>query len=393
EEKAKADEAARIKLAQEEKAKADEAARIKLAQEEKAKADEAARIKLAQEEKAKADEAARIKLAQEEKAKADEAARIKLAQEEKAKADEAARAKLAQEALAKVPMDATTKSMLNLTKLATDSKIEQDELIAKLNETVASRQKDLRDLKQENDLSEQGIYSEPKPFKSVSGENAALESLKNQIENVIKNQDVKIKELENLYNDRLKKVPNTQDPTNKIYLNEISTLKEAQEKAKRSKETLVSELESIKIATEFERKRRIKRAAYDNEEDRYNKDRAALSQIKRFTEVSSVPLKESDFDFGEEQSDNIQIVKDVRNVENGYYLVIAVHNDVAKRDEFLTKAVAAGQSNINFFYDVATNKYYIYYEKFDYIESARNAMQSKGSTPYNGKMSMIKIEN
>jgi hypothetical protein len=283
--------------------------------------------------------------------------------------------------------------MKNLTKLAVDSKIEQEELIIKLNETVASREKDLRDLKQENDLSEQGIYTEPKPFKSVSAENAALESLKVQIDDVIKSQDIKIKELEDLYKERLKKVPNAQDKINLIYLNEILILKEAQAKAKRSKETLVSELESIKIATEIERKRRIKRAAYDNEQDRYNKDRATLKLIKQITEVSTVPLKESDFDFGEERSDNIQIIKDVRNVESGYYLVIAVHDDVAKRDEFLTKAIAAGQNNINFFYDVATSKYYIYYDKFEDIDSARNAMNSKGSTPYNGRMSMVKIEN
>ncbi|AXP82660.1 hypothetical protein CJ739_3598 [Mariniflexile rhizosphaerae] len=409
--KAKAEEAARIKLAKEAKAKAEEAARIKLDQEAKAKAEEAARIKLAQEAKAKAEEAARVKLAQEAKAKAEEAARVKLAQEAQAKAEEAARIKQAQEAQAKaeeearikqeeldaalisVPKDATGIAMQNLTKLASDSKIEQAELIIKLNETVASRKKDLQDLKQENDLSEQGIYTEPKPFKSVSAENAALESLKVQIDDVIKAQDIKIKELEDLYKERLKKVPNAQDKINMIYLNEISVLKEAQAKAKRSKETLVSELESIKIATEIERKRRIKRAAYDNEQDRYNKDRETLNQIKQFTEASAVPLKESDFDFGEERSDNIQIIKGVRNVESGYYLVIAVHSDVAKRDEFLRKAVAAGQNNINFFYDAATSKYYIYYDKFDYIEGARNAMKSKGSTPYNGKMSMVKIEN
>ncbi|MFG6687445.1 PorP/SprF family type IX secretion system membrane protein [Mariniflexile sp. HNIBRBA6329] len=417
--KAKAEEAARVKLAQEAKAKAEEAARIKLAEEAKAKAEEAARVKLVEETKAKAEEAARIKLAQESKAKAEEEARIKLAEEAKAKAEEAARVKLAQEAQAKaeeaarikaeqeakikqeeldaalilVPTDATGIAMNNLSKLATDSKIKQEELLIKLNETVANREKDLKDLKEENDLSEQGIYKEPKPFKSVSAENAALESLTIEIDDIIKSQDLKIKELENLYKERLKKVPNEEDSVNMIYLNEILILKEAQAKAKRSKETLVSELESIKIATEIERKRRIKRAAYDNEQDRYNKDKLALEQIKKFTETSAVPLKKEDFDFGDAQSDNIKIVKDIRNVESGYYLVLAVHSDVAKRDEFLTKAVAAGQNNINFFYDVATSKYYIYYEKFDDINNARNAMQSKGSTPYNANMSMVKIEN
>lgn len=103
-------------------------------------------------------------------------------------------------------------------------------------------------------------------------------------------------------------------------------------------------------------------------------------------------MKATDFDYGEEQS-NMQILKSIKNVDNGFYLVVAVHSDVAKRDAFLTKAVAAGQTNINFFYDVNTSKYFIYYDKFDNIDEAKKALQSKGSTPYNGKMSIAKIEN
>jgi hypothetical protein len=55
--------------------------------------------------------------------------------------------------------------------------------------------------------------------------------------------------------------------------------------------------------------------------------------------------------------------------------------------------VASGQADVNFFYDVNTSKYYIYYEKFDSIEEAQKAIEAKGSKPYNGKMSMVKIEN
>jgi hypothetical protein len=73
--------------------------------------------------------------------------------------------------------------------------------------------------------------------------------------------------------------------------------------------------------------------------------------------------------------------------------VVAVHNDVAKRDAFLRKAVAAGQTNINFFYDANSSKYFIYYDKFENIEEAKKALQSKGSTPYNSKMTIAKIEN
>jgi len=203
----------------------------------------------------------------------------------------------------------------------------------------------------------------------------------------------KIKELEGLYSQRLKNVSNKNDETNQYYLETIKNLKEEQVQSKRSKANLVSTLETIRVATEFERKRRIKRAVYDNQDDRYLKDKATLTRIKVTTPLSEVPLKSEDFDFGEEQSSSVQIIKGVPNIENGYYLIIAVHNDKDKRDDFLEKVVSTGQSNVNFFFDVTTSKYFIYYEKFDYVNGAMKALEKKGSQPYNGKMSLVKIEN
>ncbi|MGZ0017690.1 PorP/SprF family type IX secretion system membrane protein [Yeosuana sp. AK3] len=438
EEKTKTETAQRIKLEQVAKAKAEEEAKIKLEQEnkakqaaeEKAKAETAAKIKLEQAAKAKAEEEARIKLEQENQAKQFEEAQAKADLEEltKAKAEEEARIKLVQENQAKqieeaqtkadikktakvadkeseiiseeldgvlipVANDETSKSMESLTKLTADTKIEQQDLLKKLGETIVNKEIDLKDLKEENDLSEQGIYKEPKPFKSVSVENAALESLKLDIESSINAQNQKISQLESLYSERLKNVPNKKDSINSFYFNAIERLKSEQQQTINDKNSLFEALENIQVATEIERKRRIKRAAYDNEEDRYLKDRAILNLIKQNTPISNVALTENDFDFGEEQT-NIQIVKSVKNEESGYYLVVAVHTDVEKRDEFLRKTVSVGQTNINFFYDVNSSKYFIYYEKFDDIESASKALESnKANEPYNAKMSMVKIEN
>jgi type IX secretion system PorP/SprF family membrane protein len=421
--KAKADEEAQIKLADAARIKAEEEARAKLIEAEnkatleaaaKAKADEEARITLAEAERIKAEEETKAKLVEAEnrakleaaaKAKADEEAQIKLAEATRIKEDEESRIKTeeAREALiGQVDLDdvsveasggGKTGMMQDLVKLTTDSNIEQQKLLAKLGESVASKEQDLKDLKEENDLSEQGIFKAPRAFKSVSAENAALESLKMELDATIKSQDIKISELEKLYNERLIEVSNKKDSVNASYLITIQTLKSEQLQAIESKTNLISTLEKIKLATEVERKRRIKRAAYDNEQDRYLKDRAALKQIQQFTPESPVPLKVEDFDFGEERSNNIQIVKDVKNVESGYYIVLAVHSDIAKRDDFLTKVVSLGQANINFFYDVNTSRYFIYYEKFDDIEDAKQALQSKGNAPYNNKMSVVKIEN
>ncbi|MCL5128341.1 PorP/SprF family type IX secretion system membrane protein [Algibacter sp. L4_22] len=397
EEQAKAEEIARAKQLAEEKAKAEEIARAKQLADEKAKAEEVARANKLTEEQAKAEEIARAKQLADEKAKAEEIARAKQLADEKAKAEEIARAKqLADEkakALENQPVAVVTpQPMIDITKLTDASKIKQEDLLSRLNEKTAGKQKDLDDLKKENDLRDKGIVSPPKPFRRVSEENAALEALKIEVDDVISARTDKIKEIEDLYNQRRKKVKSKDDPLNIIYLDAIELLYKEQKEAKETKERLVSTLERIKIATDIERKRRIKKADYENEEDRFKKDRAALARIKNNTEVSTEPLTESDFDFGKKLS-NIQIMKGVDNVESGYYLVVAVHSDVAKRDAFLAKAVAAGQSNIDFFYDVNSSNYFIYYQKFDDIEMASRVLLNRNNKPYDSRMSMVKIEN
>ena len=409
EERKKAEQAEKERLAREAKLKEDRAriareAKLKAEAEAKAKL-EAQRIKAEQEAKARLEEDRRLKEAAEAQARAEEEAR--LAEESRLKAEAEAEAKLAEEerlrkeeeeriktqeldgVLVPVAKNRESREMNGLIELSNKSRLEQQNLLNELNQRVASNQQDLDDLKEEKDLSEQGIYKEkPKVFKSISAENRAIESLKVNLDNLIKSQELQINELDRLY----REVAQKEDSIATIYLDAIMILKKSQEKAKREKQSLVSELLEINKATEIERKRRIKRAKYDNEEDRYRKDRETLNVIKNNTSLSEAPLSRQDFDSGE-VLDNIQIVKDVSNTESGYYLVVAVHSDVEKRDEFLRKAVAEGEKNIDFFFDVNTNKYYIYYEKHDYIDAANRALEAKGSKPYNANMSMVKIEN
>lgn len=269
----------------------------------------------------------------------------------------------------------------------------QNELLNKLSATVNNKQKDLLDLRQENDLSEKGIASEPKPFKSVTAENNALFALNSQITELNKNQNDKINELETLYNERIKKGIDKKDPTNQQYLKTIEFLKAEQAKVIRANTNLLMSLEEINRQTEIERKRRIKRASYENIETRFSNDSETLQRLKETTPLATTKLKPEDFNYGEPQA-NMQILKNISNAEKGFYTVIAVHNDAAKRDEFLTKVISTGQKNVNFFYDVRNNKYYIYYNnKLDNLEDATRALESKGNTPYNGKMVIIKVEN
>ena len=404
--KAKADaEAERLrqeKLAADAKAKADAEAAQKAAADAKAKADaEAERLrqaKLAADAKAKADAEAAQKAVAEAKAKADaETERLrlaKLAADAKAIADaEAEKIRLAKlAAAAPVVKDDSAKAIDNLAKQAEESSKMQQSLIAQLDQKVANKAKELRDMKEENDLSEQGIVREPQEIKSTSNDNAAIESLKSQIAGLNKMQEDNIAKIKNLFDDRIKKGASATDALSVSYLKSIDQLKAEQAASVQSNSKLVQTLENIKVAVEIEKKRRIKRANSLNDTDRLAQDQATLKRIKESTKVSATPLKESDFDFGEEQS-NMQIMKRVSNTPSGYYMIMAVHKDIAKRDAFLTKAVASGMKNVSFYYDANTSSYYIYSTMFDNLQEAQQEIKTKASNPSTSKMVIIKVEN
>ncbi|UPS91327.1 type IX secretion system membrane protein PorP/SprF [Bizionia sp. M204] len=389
---AEAQAAEEARLTAEAAAQAQAAEEARLAAEATAQAQAAEEAKLAAEAAAQAQAAEEARLAAEAKAQAQAAEEARLAAEATAQA-QAAQSRVIETDVAITQKDDLAKSMYAITESTKDSEKEQEILLVRLNEVVISKNKDLKDLKEENDLSEQGIYMEPKPFKSISAENRAMEAIKSDLDIIINKRNEDIKNLENLYIQRIQKGSNKNDETTKYYLETIRGLKADQAEAERTRASLVSTLKSIKLATEIERKRRIKRALYDNEKDRYNKDMATLERIKNSTPLSTVPLTAEDFDSGEKQSSNVQILKGVQNVDNGYYMIVAVHKNVSERDAFLEKAIAAGQSNINFFFDVNSSKYFIYYQKFDYVEEAMRALETKGNKPYNQEISVVKIED
>ncbi len=390
EQKAQEEAAAQAKLLAEQKAQEEAAAKAKLLAEQKAQEEATAKAKLLAEQKAQEEAAAQAKLLTEQKAQEEAAAQAKLLAEQKAQEEADEQAK--DDAISN-PTDTLAKSMQTIAKSTENSKAIQNELLKQFDDIVAIKDQDLKDLKEENDLSDQGITVKPKPFKSVTAENNALNAIKSDLENVIQTRSEKIDALNKLYEERVENGAFALDEVTLFYKKEIKRLKAEQLKAKEVKTKLDTKLEAIRVATEFEKRRRIKRAAFNNEEDRYSQDRAMLKNIKETTKLSDTPLKAEDFDFGEDLGNSIKILKNIDNVESGYYLIIAVHSDTKQRNKFVTNVVASGRSDVDFFHDVSTSKYYIFYDKFDNISDANEALKTKGNRPYNGKMSIVKIEN
>ncbi len=407
EQKVKEEAEAQAKLVAEQKAKEEAEAQAKLVADQKAKEETEAQAKLAVEQKAKEEAEAQAKLVAEQKAKEEAEAQAKLIAEQKAKEEAEAQAKLIAEQKAKeetnerakeeIAPESNTQAPKALNELTNETEAIgelQNQLIQQYKDIIDIKDQDLKDLKEENDLSEQGITVEPKPFKSISEENRRLLAIKANLDAAIEERSKKISELKKLYDDSVDEVDTiVLDEVYVYYRNKINKLENEQLAALKVRAQLEKRLEQINVATTFERNRRIKRAAFDNEQDRYSQDRATLENIKNTTEVLNEPLTVNEFDFGEERTGNIQIIKNINTIESGYYLLLAVHSDIKSRDEFVKKVVASGGKDVDFFYDASTSKYYIYYSKYSTIQSANQGLESNKDEPYKQKMSLIKIEN
>ena len=291
------------------------------------------------------------------------------------------------------PTDNVGKSISALTLETERFNETQIQLIVDLESAVAIKENDLKDLKEENDLNEQNIYVAPKPFKSLSEENEAIERLKISLDTIRLGQNKKIVELESLLAERVISFTDPIDETNLYFKNKIDILKLEQEKVIRNRESLVSSLEQISIATDFERKRRIKRATFDNDQDRYTQDRNTLDSLKQNVTLRITELSLEVIDFGRERNNNIQILKNIEQTESGYYLILAIHGTVIKRDKFLVQVISSGNKEVDFFFNVSTSEYYIYSKRFDNINETQRELASKSDEAYNEKLNIIKIEN
>jgi type IX secretion system PorP/SprF family membrane protein len=407
--------AEKARLAAEAKIKTDEAARI-------AKEEAAAKAKQAADAKAIAD-AEKARLAAEAKIKTDEAARIakeeavakaKQAADAKTKADSekarlAAEAKIKADAIAKQKADAEAEKLrkdledakIAATKDDNDRSIDYlGQVIYDNNKTISQgikrldsiakiRQNDLNALKTENDT---GIINENLPFQSASVAKKELESLKAEIAEASKSQTEFISQFDNLIKERLKKVPNKNDEINLQYQKSLDNLRAEKIRLEQISTGLDLKLDKIGAELEVEKKRRIKRAVFENGQSRYTKDRETLANLKANTPKSTSSLKPEDFDFGDNEN-NMQILKKIENATSGFYIVLAVHKDVAKRDTFVSKVIASGETNIDFLFNVASGKYFIYTKKFDNLTEATRALEKDTNKAFESRRFIIKIEN
>ena len=87
----------------------------------------------------------------------------------------------------------------------------------------------------------------------------------------------------------------------------------------------------------------------------------------------------------------IKIIKDIKGVDSGYYLIFDVCKDTQKRDDFLTKLRASENQEIDFFFDSESRNYFIYNQKYNTLEAATKALKLNETSPFYNNMFLVKV--
>lgn len=274
----------------------------------------------------------------------------------------------------------------------------QDILMAKLDSLVNTMNNDLVELKrmdvlnvdESKRLEKQSYESIGKTTELSSGlkkelaENRkAYADLMNKVEKITveENQEYKKKIRES------EKKNNTTSIQQRLSLEEIKRYKIEQEQGDIKNQLLIAKIDSLDIQKKIEVKRHISKASYYSMEARKFDDKLALIKLKKYQDEAIKNKRTSDSEevlkiisleemkkelkenpFKNEKNIKIEVFDNLKEVSNGYYLVLGTFTDAAPRDQFIIKLIDSGDFNASFFFNINSLSYYVYSDKYNNME-------------------------
>lgn len=274
----------------------------------------------------------------------------------------------------------------------------QEILMAKLDSLVNTMNNDLVDLKRMDILNvDESKRLEKQSYESI-GKTSELSSqlkkelaenrkayagLMNKVERIAveENQEYKKKVRES------EKNKPSVSLQKRLFLEDIKKYKIDQEQGDAQNQLLIAKIDSLDTQKTIEIKRHISKASYYSMEARKFDDKVALIKLKKYqdeaiknqnkenSEVVSkaVSLEEMRQELKEnplknEKNVKIEVFDNLKEVSNGYYLVLGIFTDATPRDKFIMQLIDAGDFNASFFFNVNSLSYYVYSDKFENME-------------------------
>lgn len=161
-------------------------------------------------------------------------------------------------------------------------------------------------------------------------------------------------------------------------------------------------LESIDNQKKIEIKRHISKAVYYTQEARDFDDKVALVKLNRYkTKAEESQAKagvaaqkpETPKEIKNYVEPKLETYDNLKEVNNGYYLVVDKYKEASQRDHFIMQLIDSGELNSSFFFNVNTVSYYVYNDYYKTKEEAVEAYKQKFGEFLYGNMFIVKIEN
>lgn len=292
----------------------------------------------------------------------------------------------------------------------------QDVLIWKLDSLASTMEKDLAELKQKDvETLEESKRLERESYKNIGETNKLILQLKKDLaENrkiftgamqkvqrltVQENQEYKKKVRENLSDKDLASIE------------EMNKLNTSQLISERRNEALFTKIEAIDAEKKTELKRKISKATFYSSEAREYDDKLALVKLQRhqkeiveskkdvafvsetMPESAEVRKKLNDNVIDNDRPTRIEIIRNLKELENGFYLIADTFEDPKLRDEFALKISDSGETQTSFFYNVNNFSYYVYVKKYETSDEAIYAYNQKINKPNFDKLFIVHIQN
>ncbi|TCN57348.1 LysM peptidoglycan-binding domain-containing protein [Flavobacterium circumlabens] len=273
----------------------------------------------------------------------------------------------------------------------------QDILMAKLDSLVNTMNNDLVELKRMDVLNvDESKRLEKKSYESISktsdlssqlkkelAENRkAYAGLMNKVERIAveENQEYKKKIRESEKNN------NVTSLQQRLSLDEIKRYKIEQEQGDAQNQLLIAKIDSLDTQKTIEIKRHISKASYYSMEARKFDDKVALMKLKKYQDeaiknqktdpdatsklVSPEEMKRElkENPFKNEKNVKIEVYDNLKEVSNGYYLVLGIFTDAVPRDKLIMKLIDSGDFNASFFFNINSLSYYVYSDKYQNME-------------------------
>jgi hypothetical protein len=174
---------------------------------------------------------------------------------------------------------------------------------------------------------------------------------------------------------------------------------------------LIAKIDSLDTQKKIEVKRHISKASYYGMEARKFDDKLALIKLKKYQDEAVKKQKKNGAgensktislqEMKQELKDNplrpdktvkVEVYDNLREVSNGYYLVLGIFTDAVDRDKLIMKLIDSGEFNASFFFNINSLSYYVYADKFENMEEVLYKCKKKEEDELYKEIIIAKVE-